>query len=310
MPPGKYNFCIGGTIVSKVMEKDLRLKQILEKSDDASLHVAVLSIDLLDNEEDSQGEVGLEHEGTQSPSFVSSVSETGYVYESFQSTNSKSVATSDINSDTISQAENLQESSKQATSLPSVSLLPEAPKKVLQLRSPTTTEIRSLKIYTDIEIKQGKGQDQAYKIFWNERVRKMAKNRNISKKEIYKRTNEEWRLHRSKLLVKDHTGKEELVTPNDNDMQKAEDRPKAKKMKAATVPSNISRVKIASARIENLQAEVNLKTEVLKKTVDSIARKDILTALSQLQTCLDAASAELRRAQDTLRKNLKKLELS
>ena len=143
-------------------------------------YVAVLSIDLLDNEEGSQGEVGLKHGGTQSPSFVSSVFETGYVhdYESFQPTNSKSVATFDINSDTISQAENLQESSMQATSLPSVSLLPETPKnfkKVLQLRSPTTTEIRSLKIYTDIEIKRGKGQDQAYKIFWNERVRKMAK---------------------------------------------------------------------------------------------------------------------------------------
>jgi hypothetical protein len=59
---------------------------------------------------------------------------------------------------------------------------------------------------------------------------------------------------------------------------KTEDGPKGKKMKAATVPSNISRVKIASAKIENLQAEVNLKTEVLKKTVDSAARKDILTA--------------------------------
>ena len=316
MPPGKYHFCFGGTIVSKVMEKELRLKQILEKSDDASLHVAVLSIDLLDNEEGSQGEVGLKHGGTQSPSFVSSVFETGDVhdYESFQPTNSKSVATFDINSDTISQAENLQESSMQATSLPSVSLLPETPKnfkKVLQLRSPTTTEIRSLKIYTDIEIKRGKGQDQAYKIFWNERVRKMAKNRNISNKEIYRRTNEEWRLHRSKLLV-NHAGKEDLVkdlvTPNN--MQKTEDGPKAKKMKAATVPSNISRVKIASAKIENLQAEVNLKTEVLKKTVDSAARKDILTALSQLQTCLDTSCAELRRAQDALRKNLKKLELS
>jgi hypothetical protein len=55
-------------------------------------------------------------------------------------------------------------------------------------------------------------------------------------------------------------------------------------MKAATVPSNISRMKIASAKIENLQAEVNLKTEVLKKTVDSAARKDILTALSHVKS--------------------------
>jgi hypothetical protein len=69
-------------------------------------------------------------------------------------------------------------------------------------------------------------------------------------------------------------------------------------------------MKIASAKIENLQAEVNLKTAVLKKTVDSAARKDILTALSQLQTCLDTSYTELRRAQDALRKNLKKLQLS
>lgn len=184
MPPGKYSFCFRGETVSKIMEEELTLKQIVEESDDALLNVVVLSIDLPgnDNEENNQGEDGLKQLGNkQSPSLMPSGPE----------------------------------SSMQKTTLPSSSLVLETPKKLLKLRSPTTTEIRNLKIYTENEIKQGRGKDEAYKIFWNERVRKMAKNRNISKGEIYKRINEEWRLHHSKLLIEEHRNMEQMATSND-----------------------------------------------------------------------------------------------
>lgn len=274
MPPGKYSFCFRGETVSKIMEEELTLRQIVEESDDASLNVVVLTFDLPSNDnENNQGEDGLKQlSNAQSSSLMSSGSE----------------------------------SSMRKTTLPSSSLLLETPKKVLQLRSPTTTEIRNLNIYTENEIKQGRGKDEAYKIFWNERVRKMAKNRNISKGEIYKRTNEELRLHRSKLLIEEHRNMEQMATSND--VQETEGSTKAKKMKAATVPSNISRMKIASATLESLRGEINLNIKDLEKTVDPTTRKDILTAISLLQMRLDASSSEMRKAQDALRKNLKRRE--
>ena len=193
------------------------------------------------------------------------------------------------------------------TSLPAASL-PENPKKVFQLRSPTTCEFRNLKIYTDAEIKKGRGQEQAYRTFWNEKVKKMAKNRQISNKEIYKRANDEWRHHRSKVLVKDSIDMEEIVKSTYTEKredEETEDGPQAKKLKAGTVPSNISRVKAASASLESLLAELNRKTEELKKTFDPILKKEIQTELSQLQMSLDSSKSEMRKAQETLRKNLK-----
>ena len=41
MPPGNYNFIFRGATVSKAMEEELTLKQIVEESNDASLCVVL-----------------------------------------------------------------------------------------------------------------------------------------------------------------------------------------------------------------------------------------------------------------------------
>ena len=295
MPPGRYSFCLQGTAVSELMEREIKLKQIVQKGDDA-FNVAVLSIDFLgqDIKNDSQGETNLLNK-MQRTGVVSS--ETYSTYSDYKSavTNSKD--------------DSGKESMNILKSLPRASLLPETSRNVLKLRSPTTTEVRNLKTYTDVEIKQGKGKYQEYKKFWNDRVRKMAKDRSLSKSKIYKRINEEWRLHRSKYLVNDSADTEELVLQNRKEKvnTSTDAEPKAKKMKATTVPSNITRVKTATSSIESLQAEIKLKTEDLKQTDDPKTKKDNVKVLSQLQMRLNASMSELRKAQDTLRKNLKKL---
>ena len=132
MPPGNYNFIFRGATVSKAMEEELTLKQIVEESNDASLCVVLLSIDLPgDENKEYSHDQGCLVEQEKVPQDLSPVSS--------QSTDYK-------------------------TSLPATSL-PENPKNVFQLRSPTTCEFRNLKIYTDAEIKKGRGQEQAYRTF-------------------------------------------------------------------------------------------------------------------------------------------------
>lgn len=301
MPPGKYCFSFRGMIVSEAMEEELVLKQIIEKSDDpSSLSVVLLSIENFQEDRYDQGSAA--KQGKVQKQSLSPVLSSSTDYKS------KDTMPSPNDSTNTQDGKPLQESTLTVTSLPTTSLFPENPKKVFQLRSPTTTELRNLKIYTDAEIKKGRGQEPAYRLFWNEKVKQMAKNRKISNKEIYKRTNDEWRLHRSKLLVKDFKNMEEIVTSTDMEKIKEEetkDEPQAKKMKAGTVPSNVSRVKAASASLECLLAEINSKTEELEKTFDSTSRNEIQSELSQLQMRLDSSKSEMRKAQDTMRKNLK-----
>ena len=79
--------------------------------------------------------------------------------------------------------------------------------------------------------------------------------------------------------------------------------PQKKKMKAVTLPSNISRAKASSAAVASLLADIAAKTEELKKVSDLTTRKEIQSILQQLRRQLDTSKSEMRKAQDALRKN-------
>ncbi len=49
------------------------------------------------------------------------------------------------------------------------------PISMLSLRSPTSAELRGLKIFTEDEIKKGKGSQQTYREFWNKKIKEHAK---------------------------------------------------------------------------------------------------------------------------------------
>ena len=78
-----------------------------------------------------------------------------------------------------------------------------------------------------------------------------------------------------------------------------------KKRKVGTIPSNISRINNASATLESLLAEINVKKELLMKTVVPSGKREIEREIEQLQARLDCAKSDMRKAHDTFRKNLK-----
>ena len=83
--------------------------------------------------------------------------------------------------------------------------------------------------------------------------------------------------------------------------------PKAKRMKTNTQPSNISRLKVAEQRAHDLEKQLSQRNKDLQHAVCSSASQgEIKADLSRLQSSLDSTKSEIRKAQDTLRKNLKK----
>ena len=178
--------------------------------------------------------------------------------------------------------------------------------KMLTLKSPTTADLRGLKIYTEDEIKKGKGSQAMYRQFWNKKIKEFAKNRALSNDEICKRVNEEWRFHKTTLLVKESKDVDEVMSQCLKSVggNNTQDGPKAKKMKAKTLPSNVSRMNAAVQQAEDLTVQITLKNKELQNAVNPASAGEIKSELSRLQASLDSTKSEIRKAQDTMRKNL------
>ena len=161
---------------------------------------------------------------------------------------------------------------------------------VLQLRRLSDVELRNIKIYSNADIEKGKGSEKEYRRFWNEEVRKMAKDTSIGKKEMYKQVNECWKLKRCSLL--------EAEAP--------------KTMKKATISKNIERVREATESTKSLRETVGSMSQTLKRNTDLVNRAEVERNVKRTKTSLISSMSELRKAQDTLRKNLgaKKSQLS
>ena len=180
---------------------------------------------------------------------------------------------------------------------------------VLQLRRLSDVELRNIKIYSNADIKKGKGSEKEYRRFWNEEVRKMAKDTSIGKKEMYKQVNERWKLKRCSLLEAETKNVQELEK---SIAEKADDWQAPKTMKKATISKNIERVREATESTQSLRETVGSMSQTLKRNPDLVNRAEVERNVKRAKTSLISSMSELRKAQDTLRKNLgaKKSQLS
>ncbi|CAB4017925.1 Hypothetical predicted protein [Paramuricea clavata] len=170
-----------------------------------------------------------------------------------------------------------------------------------------TSNDKSFLMNADIE--KGKGSEKEYRRFWNEEVRKMAKYTSIGKKEMHKQVNERWKLKRCSLLEAETKNVQELEK---NIAEKADDWQAPKTMKKATISKNIERVREATENTQSLRETVGSLSQTLKRNPDLVNRAEVERNVKRAKTSLISSMSELRKAQDTLRKNLgaKKLQLS
>jgi uncharacterized protein YoxC len=160
--------------------------------------------------------------------------------------------------------------------------------KTIQLRSPTTVELRNLKNFTDKE--SGRGKEPLYRTFWNKKVQ-----------ELSKCVNESWKLHRSELMELEI---QEIQTKCKEIEADAACGSNDSRLKKTTLPNNVLRVQEASEAIKSLTAEVNSFSEKLKRSHDVLEKENFRKELKRAKTSLLFSTSELRKAQDALRKNL------
>jgi hypothetical protein len=174
-----------------------------------------------------------------------------------------------------------------------------------KLRRLSDVELRNLKVYSNAEIEKGKGNEKEYRCFWNEQVKKLAKDRSISKSEIYKQINELWKIEHCCLLENESKKVQEL----EESIKSAEGMtsnpdwqvPKSKK---TTISKNLERVREANISTQSLRETVSSLSQTLKRNQDLVSREEIKIKLKKAKSSLDSSMSELRKAQDTLRKNL------
>ena len=115
----------------------------------------------------------------------------------------------------------------------------------------------------------------------------------MANKDIYKRVNHLWKLHRCKLLQME---KQELQEKS-QDIEKAQSdsfsdsRPQKHKVKKITLPRNIHCVREASSHVESLDEEVRLLEQSLKRNHDMDQSKmiEVRGSLKKAKIGLDSA---------------------
>jgi hypothetical protein len=160
------------------------------------------------------------------------------------------------------------------------------------LRSPTSWEIRGVKVYTEAEITKAKGMGKKGRLFWNDEAKKLCKDTTKSKGQVAKSIDIAWREHQSTLLLEEEALLSQMNSTTNTDPEFFG----KTKCKPGTIKNNADQIRQHTVALDevNTQSSVNIfqgPSEDKKRKVLVDRKKYHLT--------------ELKKAQDAMRKNLK-----
>ena len=158
------------------------------------------------------------------------------------------------------------------------------------LRSPTSWEIRGVKIYTQIEVEKAKGMEKKRREFWNNEVKRLCRETKKSKNDVMKEVNIAWRKYQGTLLLEEGN----LLQKLQNDESKGQT---STTCKPGTIQKNFDRIRQHKNDLDQVINEIeNTKCDSVigkKRKLDELDDKSYLLA-------------EMKKAQDAMRKNLRK----
>jgi hypothetical protein len=165
------------------------------------------------------------------------------------------------------------------------------------LRSPSSWEVRGIKIYTSHEIESAKGIEKQRRIFWNDMAKKLCKETKKSKQVIAQIINESWRSEQTSLLI---TKSKDLL-----DAAKEIERTDSK-MKPNTIAKNIQRIKGSQKELERINAEIKEASALVGQSPQGnrICKRKHELELEELQRAKKYHLSDIKKGQDTMRKNL------
>ena len=155
------------------------------------------------------------------------------------------------------------------------------------LRSPSSWEVRGVKIYTSQEIESAKGMEKQRRIFWNDMAKKLCKETKNSKQAIAQISRGE----------KEQTGL--LITKSKDLLDAAKEMEKTNsKMKPSTIAKNIQRIRDSQKELERIDAE-------MKEALEQSPQGDgINKRKRELERAKKYHLSDIKKGQDTMRKNL------
>lgn len=159
---------------------------------------------------------------------------------------------------------------------------------------------RKIKIYSHSEIANSSGMTKVYREFWNAKGEELCRSSALSNYkpgEIQGAINVAWTLEKSKLI------KDEVHKINDEINQKCPDHLLKKfQLSRATLEKNITRVEKGETSLQKLQQELTAARMELIDSKNKSERQAAMTKVEETEKQLDSQLAELKRAQDSLRK--------
>ena len=158
------------------------------------------------------------------------------------------------------------------------------------LRSPTSWEVRGVKIYTQNDVQKAKGMEKKRREFWNKEVKRLCRETNKSKNNIMKEVNIAWRQYHGTLLLEEENLLQKLQVDNNSQT--------ISKCKPGTLQKNFDRIRQNKNELDQVINEIDHT-----KAGSVVGKKRKLDELEDKKSCL---LGEMKKAQDALRKNLKK----
>lgn len=159
---------------------------------------------------------------------------------------------------------------------------------------------RKIKIYSNSEITNSSGMTKVYREFWNAKGEELCRSSALSNYkpgEIQGAINVAWTLEKSKLI------KDEVHKINDEINQKCPDHLLKKfQLSRATLEKNTTRVETGETSLWKLQEELTAARMELIDSKNKSERQAATTKVEEVEKELDSQLAELKRAQDSLRK--------
>lgn len=163
------------------------------------------------------------------------------------------------------------------------------------LRSPTSWEIRGVKVYTEEEIARAKGMERKRRLFWNAEAKKLCKDTTKPKGQITKTIDVAWRKHQSTLLLEEEALLSQIKSTTNIDTEMFGKR----KCKPGTIKKNADRIRQHTIALDDVNTQLSANPIDIIQEPDKSKKRKMLVDRKKYHL------TELKKAQDAMRKNLK-----
>lgn len=163
------------------------------------------------------------------------------------------------------------------------------------LRSPTSWEIRGVKVYTEAEIAKAKGMEKKRRLFWNDEAKKLCKDTTKSKGQVAKSIDIAWRERQSTLLLEEEALLSQMNSTTNTDPELFCKR----KCKPGTLKKNADRIRQHTVALDEVNTQLSASPINVFQGPSEAKKRKVLVDRKKYHL------TELKKAQDAMRKNLK-----